>query len=344
MQHAEYFKTFLRDAVNIDDTRLAKLKSRVDAVFGALKQDLVVGPIITGKSPQGSWAHRLIIRPRPGGEFDADFLLEINEQSDWEPRRYPNQIYNALHRHTTYTKQEHGRKCRCIWLKYAPEGGVGCHLDIVPFVTLFDGRRVIVNRDHNVWEPQYGSTDPQGFTNWVKRRDELTSGQFRRVTRLMKYLRNERGSFSGVKSVVLTTALGLQVTEASALDPTIYANTPTALVHIVEDLDRWLQANFNRPSLPNPAGDGTNFDHRWADETYRNFRDRIHSISPAIRSAYDESDATKSAKEWQALFGDKFNPPTGTYGSSKAPSANPLLGLPASASIASSATRSGRAG
>ncbi|WP_420444067.1 SMODS domain-containing nucleotidyltransferase [Candidatus Poriferisodalis sp.] len=340
MQHAEYFKDFLKDAVNIDDTRLAKLESRVNAVYKALKADEEIGSIIKGKSRQGSWAQRTIIRPKSGDEFDADFLLLMDEQAVWEPRSYLNEVYNALGRHPTYSKQEHGRKCRCVWLKYAPENGVGCHLDIVPLVTLAGGRRVIVNRDNNTWEPVFGSTNPQGFTDWMKRRDQLASGQFRRVVRLMKYLRNERGSFDGVKSVILTTVLGLQVTDASALAPGTYANIPTALVNIVEDLDRWLQAQPSKPWLANPAGDGTNFDHRWTDATYRNFRDRIHSIAGAMRAAYDEPNVSKSAKEWRDLFGDKFNPPA----PSKPASKTSLVGLSAGAMASSRASRSGQAG
>ena len=71
----------------------------------------------------------------------------MSEVDGWEPKTYINEVYNALHRHPTYSKQDHGRKCRCVYLKYAPENGIGCHLDIVPFVTLTNGRRVIVNRD-----------------------------------------------------------------------------------------------------------------------------------------------------------------------------------------------------
>ena len=340
MQHAEYFKTFLKDTVNIDDTRLKKLASRVEAVYKALRADLVV----TGKSRQGSWAQRTIVRPKSGGEFDADFLLLMKEQAGWEPKDYLNAVYNALHRHSTYSKQNHGRKCRCVWLEYAPENDIGCHLDIVPLITLADGRRVIVNRDENTWEPEYGSTNPQGLSDWVKRRDQLTSGQFRRVVRLMKYLRNERGSFDGVKSVILTTVLGLQVAEASALNPGAYANIPTALVNIVEDLDVWLQARPGRPPLSNPAGDGTNFDHRWTDATYRNFRDRIHSIAAAMRAALDEPDAAKSAKAWRDLFGDKFKAPAGRSGSTRPSSAARLSGLTAGATTPSIASRSGRAG
>ena len=219
---AEYFKDFLKDAVNIDDTRLNKLESRVEAVYKALRADPVIGPVITGKSRQGSWAQLTIVRPKPDGEFDADFFLLMNEQPGWEPKDYLNAVYNALSQNPTYSKQKHGRKCRCVWLEYAPENGVGCHLDIVPLITLANGRRVIVNRDNNAWEPDYGSTSPQGLTDWVKRRDQLTGGQYRRVVRLMKYLRNERGSFDGVKSVILTTVLGLQVTDARALVPGRY--------------------------------------------------------------------------------------------------------------------------
>lgn len=340
MQHADYFKTFLIDEVNLNQSRIDKLESRVDAVYAALVADPTIGSMITGKTPQGSWPHKLIIKPKTDGDFDADFLLEMAHQDGWDPATYPNEVYNALHRHSTYSKQEHGRKCRCVWLKYAPENGVGCHLDIVPFITLPDGRRVIVHRDDNLWEPAYGSTDPAGFTKWVKRRDELTNRQFRKVVRLVKYLKQERGSFNGVPSVVLTTLLGLQVTEVSVLSPARYTNVPTALVNIVEDLDRYLQdQGETKPHLANPSGDGTDFDHRWTDPTYRNFRDRIHTIAADMRTAYDESDPAKSAAAWQKLFGVRFSPPVAkaTIGST-----NPYAAAAPAAGLASS--RSGRSG
>ncbi len=323
MQHVTYFGEFLRDEVNLSDSSLDKLRGRVEAVYKALRADDTVGPIITGKIPQGSWAHRLIIMPKPDGEFDADFLLEMDEFDGWEPKAYINEVYYALHRHSTYSKQSHGRKCRCVYLTYAPENGIGCHLDIVPFVTLTSGRRVIVNRDNETWEPLSGSTDPQGFSDWVRRRDELTDKNFRKVVRLMKFLRDERGSFDGVKSVILTTLLGMQVTEFSALSPGRYANIPTALLHIVEDLDSWLQVRPTKPPLPNPNGDGTDFDHRWTQATYANFRDRLHKIAADMRAAYDEKDKAASIKAWQALFGDKFRPPQST--TSKAGAVAPLV-------------------
>ena len=309
MEHATYFEDFLKDEVNLSRSALDLLSGRVDVVHTALCNDEEVGALITGKIPQGSWPHRLIIKPRPDGEFDADFLLEMEHVDQWEPKQYIDAVYYALRRNSVYSKQNFGRKCRCVYLKYAPLNGIGCHLDIVPFVTLTGGRRVIVNRDENAWEPAFGSTDPQAFSDWVAERDTLTGKNFRKVVRLMKYLRRERGSFNGVKSVVLTTVLGNQVNLLKSLDPQYCKNLPTALLQIVEDLDGWLQANSIRPHLANPNGDGTDFDHRWTQETYANFRERIHSIAAKMRAAYDEPNKAASIKAWQELFGTKFQPP-----------------------------------
>ena len=117
MQHAEYFKEFLRDEVNLSQSRLDKLAERVEAVFRALGDDSTIGVHIKGKIPQGSWPHRLIIKPKPDGDFDADFLLEFDEIDEWPPKKYVNEVYNALHRHSVYAKQGHGRKCRSVYLR-----------------------------------------------------------------------------------------------------------------------------------------------------------------------------------------------------------------------------------
>ena len=183
-------------------------------------------------------------------------------------------------------------------------------------------------------EMPHTATSRNGSTASQRRCVRLTT------SRLMKYLKRERGSFNGVKSVILTTLLGRQVTELNALDPSRYSTTPTALLNIIEDLDDWLQAHPSKPSIPNPAGDGTDFDHRWGDATYRNFQERIHSIAAKMREAYDEQDKGESIEKWQALFGDKFDPPAPRGATS---SANPLAGISVGGA-ASSRSLAGRAG
>jgi hypothetical protein len=317
MKHTTYFNTFLKDHVNLNDYRLGQLKGRVDAVYAALAADPVLGPLVLDKIPQGSWPHQTIIKPRGNGEFDADFLLLLDHVEDWDdnPKAYPNAVYKALEDSSTYSSMPHGRRTRCVYLTYAAEsGGVGCHLDIVPYVILPHGRHVIVDQKLNDWEP----TSPEGFTAWVQERDAITGGLFRKVVRLMKYYKVGR-DFNGVPSVILTTLLGNQVSEIKkAIDPGCYADLPTALTTIVNDMSNWLQANWTKPSIVNPGGDGTTFDKRWEEPTYLRFRTRMKTCAEKMTKALEEPDKDTSIALWQDIFGSSFSPPGASTSSASA--------------------------
>lgn len=337
MQLADHFGVLLKDTVNLSQSKLDLLSTRVDAVYNALKGDSEIGSLIIGKTPQGSWVHRTIISPLGNKEFDADFMLDMAENPDWadNPKAYIDAIYGALHRHGTYGTMTHSRKCRCVQLVYANS----MHVDIVPHLNLADGREVIVNRDDNKWEP----TNPQGFTDWMKKQDSIANGNLRKVIRLMKYLRDYKNSFTGTKSVLLTTMLGAQVTDTRKLfNPGCYANVPTTLLHVVQDLDNWLQQRPIRPSIPDPSGSGLTFDHRWgkdtesAQATYNYFRDRIHVHASEIEVAYKEEDKDRSVQLWQGIFGDGFKAPDTVSSSARFPSATSIA--------VSTVGRSGRAG
>ncbi|SDI36922.1 MULTISPECIES: cyclic GMP-AMP synthase DncV-like nucleotidyltransferase [Micrococcales] len=331
MKLTDYFNVLLKDTVNLSQVKLDSLDSRVEAVYQALKADEQIGRLILGKTPQGSWAHKTIINPVGSNEFDADFMLDMSENADWsdDPKKYIEEVYAALHRHSTYGNMPHSRKCRCVRLVYANS----MHLDIVPHLNLADGREVIVNRDDNDWE----QTDPQGFTDWMKDKDTLAKGNLRKVIRLMKYLRDHKNSFTGTRSILLTTLLGEQVTELrTLLDPGYYSDVPTTLLHLVKDLDAWLQARPIKPSIPDPSGSGVTFDHRWEQSTYSYFRDRIHVHAAEIEEAYEEENKERSIELWQGIFGDGFKAPATSSNSAKFPAAAPAA--------ASTVGRSGRAG
>lgn len=170
----------------------------------------------------------------------------------------------------------------------------------------------------------------------MREKDTLAAGNLRKVIRLMKYLRDHKNSFTGTRSVILTTLLGQQVTEYNKiLDPGYYSNVPTALRHIVKDLDSWLQAREDKPPVLDPSGSGASFDHRWTQSTYSYFRDRIHVHAAEIEAAYLHTDKDESVRLWQALFGDGFTAPATSTSSSKFPTA-PAAGT--------TVGRSGRAG
>lgn len=341
MKHVSYFKNFLENTVNLPKSKLDLLSSRVDSIYNCLKADPDMALVIKKKVPQGSWPQRTIIKPVNGNAFDGDFMVQMVEDPDWADnlKKYGDAIYKVLHATSPYKNMPHGRKCRCVYVNYAENA---MHVDIVPFVRRADGSQWIINRDNNIWE----RTDPEGFTDWMKKKDGIASKHLREVIRIMKYLRDHKGSWTGTKSILLTTLLGERVEEwRKVIDSGYYSDLPTALLHIVSDLDAYLQANPYKPVVMDPSGSGTSFDHRWTQETYANFRNRIHVHAGDIRDAYHETDFDKSVKKWQALLGDGFKPPTnseefkdtgvGKFGAASAVTATTL---------ASTIKHSGRAG
>lgn len=336
MRHNDYFKNFLDNTVNLSKFKLETLSARVDTVYGVLKADEDLGPLIKKKIPQGSWPQKTIINPQNGKAFDGDFMVQMVEDPDWafDLKKYGDAIYNVLHKKSPYKDMPHGRKCRCVYVNYADNA---MHVDIVPFVVRSDGTQWIINRDDNVWE----RTDTEGFTNWMKKQDKIAGGRLREVIRIMKFLRDHKNSFTGTKSILLTTLLGERVEEWRKFgDAGYYGDLPTALLHIVSDLDEWLQARWSKPVIMDPSGSGTSFDHRWSPETYSYFRDRIHTHAAEIRDAYEETDSDESVKKWQALFGDGFTAPTSSTSNGKYSS----VGTGGAAAGTATVGHSGRAG
>lgn len=302
MNHNDYFEDFLENTVNLSQFNIDTLSGRVATIYGVLKDDTEHKARFKKMIPQGSWPQETIIKPQNGKAFDGDFMVQMVEDPGWadDLKKYGDTIYKILDNKSPYKYMPHGRKCRCVYVNYANNA---MHVDIVPFVLRADGTQWIVNRDENVWE----RTNTDGFTDWMKTKDTIANRHLREVIRIMKFLRDHKNSFTGTKSILLTTLLGERVEEYRKIfDTGYYADLPTALVHIVNDLDEWLQARPYKPTIMDPSGSGTSFDHRWTQETYAYFRDRIHVHAAEMLAAYDEPDHDQSVKKWQALFGDGF--------------------------------------
>jgi len=312
--HSSSFTTFLDNVVNINQTRLDELKVNVDAVFEALESAENLAGRLIRYIPQGSWPHKTIIKPVEDNEFDADFLVEFAPHDDWDlnPVRYLEELERALLDHGTYTDMVDSiTHSRCVRLIYATLH----HLDIVAYRILDDDRKVIVNRDTGNWE----DTDPEGFTTWIREKEKISERNFRKVIRLLKYLRDYHEVFEETTSIILTALAGQQVTAAQkAANPGYYANVPTALLNIVRDLDAYLDATPTIPTIEDPSG-ATNpdsspvtFDHRWDQSTYDTFRSAMHQLAADIETAYDEPDSDRSVELWQDIFGDGFKGPEPT--------------------------------
>jgi hypothetical protein len=295
----EHFDNFLRDVVNLNNTRIATLEQRVDTI-GTFLRNSDYGATIRSFSPQGSWAHKTIIRPRPEQGFDADLVMYVRPKNTWSAADYVEDLYRVFRNHGTY-KDKVGRNTRCVMIDYAGDFS----LDVVPVVVrelfLLAPTFEICNRLTDQYEP----TAPQAYTAWLEEKNCIVgSNHLRKITRLVKYLRDIKRTFS-VKSVLLTTLLGNQISILDTLSDN-FPDTPTALKTLVGRLDVWLQARPTMPTVTNPVLSTEHFNRHWDQAKYENFREKIHQYREWIDDAYAEPDRDVSIQKWRRVFGEDF--------------------------------------
>jgi len=298
MKLLSYFKSFLDNTVNLNDTRIATLNSRVDAITSFISAHAVFSEYFIDIIPQGSYAQRTIIKPVGKRDFDADVLLSLKEHPRWTPAEYTAELKRAFEGNSIYKSMAH-KRTRCVYIDYADD----FHVDVIPYV---QGKTSITNNKDDAWE----TTDPQEFTAWLAGKSRIVGGgRLQAVLRLLKYMRDSKLTFT-IKSVLLTILVG-RVVESwrTTIDPKYYGDTATALVNILGDLDDYLQANPTLPAIYDPAGTGRDFSERWDQDGYANFRIQIHRYAGKMRAAYEADSVADSLSEWQSVFGDEFKAP-----------------------------------
>lgn len=297
MRLISYFDEFLSDTVNLNDTRLSQLDASAEAiktfVHGSSWQ-----PRVRGFLSQGSWAHKTIIRPVEGGPFDADLLVYVDPVSGWSAKTYINELYSVFRDNGTYADKVR-RYSHCVTIEYAGERKI----DIAPCVKNpqgFDNFEVC-NRNSDEFE----RSNPLDYTNWLIERNSWTgSNNLIKVTRLLKYLRDIKTTFT-CPSFLLSTLLGYEVRQGDG-NSSEFTDLPTALKTLIDRLDDYLQLNQSSPSVTNPALTTEVISDVWDDTQYKNFRSRIHTYRAWIDDAYDEPDRSESIRKWRRVFGDEF--------------------------------------
>lgn len=302
MKFTSDFESFLRDEVNLNKSRLDTLTSRVNTIEEFLEEDETFGNILIDVIPAGSWAYRTIIKPATDARtFDADVLIHVKDQTDWQPDDYIGKLYSSFRASSTYKDLVH-RKTRCLRINYAGD----FHLDLVPYMER-GGLHYITNRLYP--EPDGGleRSNPEAFAEWLDDRQRYTEGTFVKVVRLLKYLRDVKGTFS-CKSIMLTTLLGNEVNAIEAsFQPEKYSDVPTTLTTLLTKLADSLPETM--PAIMDPGGSGDNFCDRYGDDwNYINFRDQIRRYADKVSDAYDETDRDTSISAWQEVFGASFKP------------------------------------
>ncbi|WP_353649727.1 cyclic GMP-AMP synthase DncV-like nucleotidyltransferase [Nakamurella sp. A5-74] len=292
-----HFDQLLRDHVNLNKGRLEELSDHVAAIEKALYASDELDDLMIDTIRQGSWTHRTIIRPPSGEVFDADILIQIAEQPEWnnDPHKYADAVWKAVENHPTYGPMSE-RKNRCVRITYANF----CQVDLVPYVEMPDGSGYIVYRTDNTFE----AANPVGLTHWIQTADDITNKNLRKVLRLLKYLRTHLEEFD-IKSVLLTVLLGERVYPiAAALD--CYEDVPTTLYNLVADLARWLNGQTSKPDVEDPSCPDTDFNRRWTNRQFEEFRKDINELNDRIAYAYTRTSPHESINAWQQIFGLAF--------------------------------------
>lgn len=291
------FTSFLKDTVNLNQTRIDLLDGNVEAIKNFIRQ-CEWKPRIRGFEEQGSWAHDTIIRPVDGGEFDADLLVIVDPVEGWTAKDYVAELGKVFAASSTY-----GEKTKtwdyCVTITYPGERKV----DIAPLVRSrkHEGSLEVCNRPSDDFE----DSEPINFTGWLRERNALSgSNSFRKVTRLLKYLRDIKTTFT-CPSVLLTTLLGSQI-QWYDKDTEAFSDTPTTLRTLMGRLDDWLQDRPSKPRVDNPKLPGENFAEGWTETQYVNFRAFIHKYRGWIDEAYLAEDRPASITAWRRIFGDAF--------------------------------------
>src|SRR6266508_1353834 len=116
----DHFAGRLQIVVNINPHRLQRLESHVGAISGYVREDSGLSSIVEALILQGSWAHRTILKPLPGQEFDADVLVKMRKQRAWsaDPQHYLQAAHQSLGRSGRY-RDRITLKTRCVRVSYA---------------------------------------------------------------------------------------------------------------------------------------------------------------------------------------------------------------------------------
>ena len=290
MKRTEDFNSFLADHVNLNPSRYERLKRSARAVTEYLGQNL---PGFQKAERQGSYALRTITKPVDDHEYDADLLLFVEYDPQKRPKDYINEVYKYLRQNGNYTDKVH-RKKRCVMIDYAGE----FHIDVVPCIEAPNGK-FICNRVTDKFEV----TDGTGYRDWFNAKNRETNGTLKLVTRLLKYLRDHKETFTA-PSILLTTLIGNAVYDGEGDGK--FKTAPDALVTVTNRINAFLQSQPFMPEIANPVLPQESFTRHWDQTKYRRFQDMFARYTERINEAYAQTDPGKSVAQWRGLFGDDF--------------------------------------
>jgi len=292
------FEKFLENKVNLDKTRIDRLKSAHNELRSVLTEQDEVKKLYIDDYLQGSYRLRTGIKPVNGGEYDVDVILELNLKNDkgeyiMNGYLVTEWLYNILKDIPAYKdKVEYPPKTRSVRIKYAKE----LRLDISPVHFNNDKDPVMI-------VPDWKLTNPKGYRNWCVSVHEASKQQFYFVTRILKYWRDlQTGVGSHPKSILLTTLIGKNISTKEGI------SVNESLVITMKNLNNYLQKLTEVPRVENPSLSTENLAERFSYSDFISFKSMFKIASEKIIEAFNEEDEDKAIKMLNSseLFKDTF--------------------------------------
>lgn len=292
------FDDFLRNRVNLNKTRLERVRSAHRSVRDVLSADEDIAPDFVGTFLQGSYAYKTATRsPHEDDPYDVDVVLALDLENDWGnlPSGYSvlSDVYDALDAVPLYAGKVELRE-RCVRVAYSSDG-MSFHLDVLP-ADAPDGTQGILHIPRDWCE-----THPRGYGEWLNEINATRCGELKRVVKLLKYWRTLHGL--SVNSMVLTTL-------AAECLPDDALSVDDALVLTLEGIAGWAgdQSNWLVPTVENPSLDGEDLARAWPLWDWQKFRSAVSGAAEAARAARDSADEEETIEEWngEALYDGLF--------------------------------------
>lgn len=297
MKLVGHFADFLREPVNLNQTRIDTLESSVEAI-----KDFVRAsdwkPRVWSFIEQGSWAHDTIIRPVDGGEFDADLLVIVDPVEGWSANDYVTTL-GAVFKGSGVYKGKVSVWEYCVTITYAGQRKI----DVAPCVRgrLVKDRLEVCNGKEDGFE----RSEPILYTEWIKEKNGFSgTNSFRKVTRLLKYLRDIKDDFK-CSSVLLTTLIADRINWYDAGDAS-FKDVPTTLKTIIGRLDAWLSDRPDKPKVENPHLKSEDFAADLTQQDYSSLRSAISDLRQKVDHAFDMKGKYASVEAWRDVFGSQF--------------------------------------
>ncbi|MXX97367.1 MAG: nucleotidyltransferase [Rhodothermaceae bacterium] len=293
------FDNFLRDRVNLNQTRIDRIISAHHSVREKLEEDEWISKYFIDSKLQGSYALGTAIRSsHKEGTYDVDVVLGLDLEDEYG--QLPSgisvlkNVQSALEEISLYSGKTEILKC-CVRVAYSSDG-LDFHLDVVP-AHVPEGMRdpLQIPRD---WD----KTNPLGYIDWFNETNRNGSGHLRRVVRLVKYWKDLH-KLESPNSMVLTTLAGRFLPkEALSVDD--------ALVQVLGGMIAWADecSNADELDVPNPSLPEENLARDWHFDQFTSFRDRLRSAYEDAKTARDSIDEQETIDLWNGphLFDGKF--------------------------------------